>query len=722
MLAGEASAAVDDAIGDALGEAAQATEQAAPADATSTDAPSAATPVETVPPSETAPVQAPAEPDTTPVSSDTAAGIATTATTAAPAAATAVQASPTNVNVSVRIGSPGDNGPVTQVNVAAAVTSAASATGAGASSAPIATTAAPSTTSGAHASTPASQPAAASSSTAQDDPETWTWQWNCLSKPDLSVISPVGSTTGSLPKNWTWIWNCGENPAQYQDGTAAQYQPSNVNIAIRISSPGNDGPVSQTNVAVAAHVGPLVVATPAGTAVVVPVPVPIGDVASDAVIPGMTSLPALVAPPEPVWLGGDMSVRSIVQMVDEAVDLPYVLPPLLGTGAFRLVERQRLLPGLRGARRPRDRAPRTGRRVRARNAFRCRRRGSLGGRALDSLGRLARRAPRRSARRVGARRFPGRCRRRSRPARASLPRPAGARPAAAYPSSSLFRSWPRCSIWPGASRSIACRCLRVIAAACPKTPASAPPVPIRPGAPAPGRCALRKEQRSHETHHDTPRCAPARPVLRRGTGGGGRRRWRCADRGPVRHERAVGRRRERRLPGRAVQQRVVDSRAQPRQRRGRVAVEHDDRGRPCGKRQHDEPEHEPVAGWRLRLRPDPDRRTGGAEHAGRERGRTCGAARAQERRPVDPRAEPRQRRRCDPVELGDRRRGRPERQRDGSDDRPDAERWGIRVRPDPDRRPGGFERPERRRSCGGVPGRAVQLGVVDPGAQPGQRR
>jgi hypothetical protein len=346
VLAGEASAAVEGAIGDALGEATQATEQVAPADATSTAAPSAAAPVETVPAPETAPVQAPAEPDTMPVSSDTAAGIATTATMAAPAGATAVQATPTNVNVSVRIGSPGDNGPVTQVNVAAAVTSPASATGAGASSAPTATTATASTTSGAHASTPASQPTA-SSSTAQDDPETWTWQWNCLSKPDLSVISPVGSTTGSLPKNWTWIWNCGENPVQYQNGTAAQYQPSNVNIAIRISSPGNDGPVSQANVAVAAHVGPLVVATPAGAAVVVPVPAPLGDIASDAVIPGLTSLPALVAPPEPVWLGGDMSVRSIVQLVDEAVDLPYVLPPLLGTGTFRLVER-RLLPGLRG--------------------------------------------------------------------------------------------------------------------------------------------------------------------------------------------------------------------------------------------------------------------------------------------------------------------------------------------------------------------------------------
>ena len=237
-------------------------------------------------------------------------------------------------------------------------------------------------------------------------------------------------------------------------------------------------------------------------------------------------------------------------------------------------------PGSSRGRRPGDRAPRTGRRVRARNAFRCRRRGSLGGRALDSLGRLRRRAPRRSPRRVGARRFPSRCRRRSRPARASLPRPAGARPAAAYPSSSLFRSWPRCSIWPGASRSIACRCLRVIAAACPKTPASAPSVPIRPGAPAPGRCALRKEQRSHETHHDTPRCAPARPVLRRGTGGGCRRRWRCADRGPVRPERTDGRRRGSAYQAGPTNSAAFDSRAQPRQRRGRVAVEHHDCGRP----------------------------------------------------------------------------------------------------------------------------------------------
>jgi len=47
VLAGEASAAVEDAIGDAVGEAMPATEQAAPADAASTAAPSPTAPVET---------------------------------------------------------------------------------------------------------------------------------------------------------------------------------------------------------------------------------------------------------------------------------------------------------------------------------------------------------------------------------------------------------------------------------------------------------------------------------------------------------------------------------------------------------------------------------------------------------------------------------------------------------------------------------------------------
>jgi hypothetical protein len=258
----------------------------------------------------------------------------------------AVQASPANVNVSVRIGSPGDNGPVTQVNAAAAVASAPSSTTSRTSAEPATTTTAPNAASAAQAPTPAPQTAVSSS--AQDDPDTWTWQWNCLSMPDLSVISNAGSTGVSVPRNWTWIWNCGENPSQYQDADVAQYQPSNTNISIRISSPGNDGPVSQANVAIAAHVGLPAVATPAGSAVVLPLPASVAEVVSQAVIPAMTSLPALVAPLDPAWLGGEVSVRSIVETVDHSLDLPYVLPPLPGSGTFRLVEGQRLIPGLRG--------------------------------------------------------------------------------------------------------------------------------------------------------------------------------------------------------------------------------------------------------------------------------------------------------------------------------------------------------------------------------------
>jgi hypothetical protein len=349
VLAGEASAAVEGAIGDTVDAVAQATEQPAPAEATPTAESTPATPVETVPTPEVAPVEEPSTPDTTAISPDTAAGIATPAPAVAPTTTTTVQASPTNVNVSVRVGSPGDNGPVTQVNVAAAFTSGASA-GSGTSTASATPVAPTSTTS--TAAPPASQSAAGSPTSAQDDPDTWTWQWNCLSKPDLSVISPGGPTTGSVPRNWTWIWNCGNNPTQYQDATTSQYQPSNVNISIRISSPGNDGPVSQANVAVAAAVGSIVAAqTPVGSVVAIPAPAPVSNPVSD-VIPGMTSLPtslpALAEQVAPIWLGDDSSVPSVVELVDDTVELPFGLAPLFRGVASGSDEGQTGAPAARG--------------------------------------------------------------------------------------------------------------------------------------------------------------------------------------------------------------------------------------------------------------------------------------------------------------------------------------------------------------------------------------
>lgn len=152
-----------------------------------------------------------------------------------------------------------------------------------------------------------------------------------------------------MPKNWTWIWNCGENPGQYQNTTVSQYQPSNVNISIRIASPGNDGPVSQANVAIAAHVGPVVIAaTPAVPAIVAPLPAPVANLVSDAVIPGMTSLPALVERVEPIWLGSDVSVPSIVEILDDTVGLTFVPRPLVGAVAVRVVDGKLVFSGLRG--------------------------------------------------------------------------------------------------------------------------------------------------------------------------------------------------------------------------------------------------------------------------------------------------------------------------------------------------------------------------------------
>lgn len=351
MLEGAASAAVAGVVADALGGAEQATGETEPAAADSTAAPATAPPAAAAPPVETTPIHASSTPDTTPVSADTAGGIAATVPPSTPTPATvaaAAQVAPSNVNVSVRIGSPGDNGPVTQVNVAA---SAAAAGASPASAATSSTAAAPTgTAAGTSAAPTGAHAASAAPSASQDDPETWSWQWNCMSMPDLSVIPPVGSMSGSVPKNWTWIWNCGENPTQYQGTTSAQYQPSNVNIAIRISSPGNDGPVTQANVAVATRVGSVSVAAPQpGPGLVLPLPIAVSaasDVLSDAVIPSMTSLQTLVAA-EPIWLGDDVIIPATVGSI---VELPQTLLPLLGLRATGAVDRQWLgFPG-RGSR------------------------------------------------------------------------------------------------------------------------------------------------------------------------------------------------------------------------------------------------------------------------------------------------------------------------------------------------------------------------------------
>ena len=199
--------------------------------------------------------------DTTAQSADTTSDTPATAPESAPreeprsstsSPTVAAQVLPTNVNVSVRVASPGDNGAVTQMNVTTASSPAPVVAATTSSQTPADRPAPVETGRSTTAVSPAGSPTISSP---QGSEGTWTWDWDCLSLPTMTGMSSQGSTGGITPSNWIWNWNCGTNTTQYHNADTEQYRPINVNVGIRISSPGNDGPVSQANVVVAIGVG-----------------------------------------------------------------------------------------------------------------------------------------------------------------------------------------------------------------------------------------------------------------------------------------------------------------------------------------------------------------------------------------------------------------------------------------------------------------------------------
>ena len=118
------------------------------------------------------------------------------------AAADATDAQPTNIFVSLRIDSPGDNGPVTQTSTTAVAGETAN-----------------------------------DAATAQD-----AWQdWD--SGGDAAQPAPQASAQDS-----------GTTQAAATGATATRPQPTNVVVSVRVNSPGDDGPVTQSStVAVAAQ-------------------------------------------------------------------------------------------------------------------------------------------------------------------------------------------------------------------------------------------------------------------------------------------------------------------------------------------------------------------------------------------------------------------------------------------------------------------------------------
>lgn len=330
-LVEEASDAVTDATAEPLGEPQVDTMDVVPADgaeATNTTTPDddQAAPVTGVEQAEM--------PDTMPTEGDTSDGIAAPATASTQPVS---QAAPANVNVSIRIESAGDDGPVTQTNAVTATVTAAPPAGntAAPSSAPASSIA--SAAQARPAVAPAAAPAVASPPAADDDRGTWSWRWDCLSSPDLSAISPTGSDATSIPRNWNWVWNCGGNGDQYQGATSTQYQPSNVNVFIRISSPGNNGPVSQANVVAATATTVFPVTVAAGPLQFPMSSPPISGTPVTAILPPIAA-PVIVDPvPQEILRDAGADVGSVVDLVldavDDTVDVPRLLSPSL-TGAM----------------------------------------------------------------------------------------------------------------------------------------------------------------------------------------------------------------------------------------------------------------------------------------------------------------------------------------------------------------------------------------------------
>jgi hypothetical protein len=170
--------------------------------------------------------------------------VAAPATPAAPtppavadATATVTQTAPSNLDVSVRVGSPGSDGAVTQT-IAADAGSAAAAAAAPAAPAPAAP--APAATAPA-APTPA--PAAPAAPTAAA-PAT-------AAPPAAPAAAPAPSAQPA--------------PQAAAQAATTQTAPQNLNVSVRIASPGNDGPVTQTIAAGADAAAAAALHTPASS-------------------------------------------------------------------------------------------------------------------------------------------------------------------------------------------------------------------------------------------------------------------------------------------------------------------------------------------------------------------------------------------------------------------------------------------------------------------------
>jgi hypothetical protein len=186
------------------------------------------------------------------------------ATVTPPEAPDASAAAGINTNVSVRVLSPGDNGPVSQTNGSAGVDPSDESGAGRSSSADPASSAADATPSSSSEQGSVSEINAPRyheedsqyQSDEQSPIEPWNWSWvlalDCTGNA-TSLSTQTGSQTSSIwAWDWAWKWSCAStdtsvtSPSGSGPDSSSTSDASNTNVSVRVLSPGDNGPVTQS--------------------------------------------------------------------------------------------------------------------------------------------------------------------------------------------------------------------------------------------------------------------------------------------------------------------------------------------------------------------------------------------------------------------------------------------------------------------------------------------
>ena len=188
------------------------------------------------------------------------------------------------------------------------------------------------------ATTPTAATVDESAASATGAPDTWIWNWSWNCDPQSAPPAQLPADASASTWVWNWNWDCDTGPnaqgdsSQYQGG-GSQYQPENTNVSIRIGSPGDNGPVTQTIAAAAAAV-----ATNVGSVAQTVVSTALGDAGNASPAP---EAPPLVVIPEvpPILIGPLIPSLELPLVALPPISLPALppleipLPPLVGAPA-----------------------------------------------------------------------------------------------------------------------------------------------------------------------------------------------------------------------------------------------------------------------------------------------------------------------------------------------------------------------------------------------------